>query len=71
MIELRTAHRFATAKVRYIGIALCFVTLAIVSFVPSIVANVMWGAALFSQILIPVRTAFKILTQEAKQEAGQ
>ncbi|MFA0040061.1 low temperature requirement protein A [Vibrio sp. 10N.261.52.A1] len=71
VIELRTAHRFATAKVRYIGIALCFVTLAIVSFVPSIVANVMWGAALFSQILIPVRTAFKILTQEAKQEAGQ
>ena len=71
VIELRTAHRFATAKVRYIGIALCFVTLAIVSFVPSIVANVMWGAALFSQILIPVRTAFEILTQEAKQEAGQ
>ena len=33
VIELRTAHRFATAKVRYIGIALCFVTLAIVSFV--------------------------------------
>ncbi|MGY3686679.1 low temperature requirement protein A [Vibrio coralliilyticus] len=67
VIELRTAHRFATAKVRYIGIALCFVTLAIVSFVPSIVANVVWGAALFSQILIPVRTAFKTLTEEAEQ----
>lgn len=67
VIELRTAHRFATAKVRYIGIALCFATLAIVPFVPSIVANVVWGAALFSQILIPVRTAFKTLTQEAGQ----
>lgn len=71
VIELRTAHRFATAKVRYIGIALCFVTLTIVSFVPSIVANVVWGAALFSQIVIPVRTAFKTLTQETEQEAGQ
>ncbi|MCG9706846.1 low temperature requirement protein A [Photobacterium damselae] len=71
VIELRTAHRFATAKVRYIGIALCLVTLVIVSFVPSIVANVMWGAALFSQIVIPVRTAFKTLTQETEQEAGQ
>lgn len=67
VIELRTAHRFATAKVRYIGIALCFATLAIVSFVPSIVANVVWGVALFSQILIPVRTAFKTLTRETKQ----
>lgn len=67
VIELRTAHRFATANVRYFGITLCFVTLIIVPFVPSIVANLVWGAALFSQILIPVRTAFKTLTREAKQ----
>ncbi|WP_117232792.1 low temperature requirement protein A [Vibrio maerlii] len=67
VIELRTAHRFGTAKVRYIGIALCFVTLAIVSFVPSFVGNTVWGLALFSQIFIPVRTAFKTLTKEAEQ----
>ena len=67
VIERRTAHRFATANVRYMGIMLCFVTLIIVPFVPSIVANMVWGAALFSQILVPVRTAFKTLTREANQ----
>ncbi|TNZ19288.1 hypothetical protein CGK53_23005 [Vibrio parahaemolyticus] len=67
VIEIRTAHRFATANVSYFGITLCFLTLIIVPFVPSIVANVVWGAALFSQILIPVRTAFKVLIREAKQ----
>ncbi|GEA59147.1 low temperature requirement protein A [Vibrio comitans] len=69
VIEIRTAHRFATAKVRYVGIALCFVTLAIVNFVPSIISNGMWGLALFSQIFIPVRTAFRTLTEEAKKES--
>lgn len=67
VIEIRTAHRFATANVSYFGITLCFLTLIIVPFVPSIVVNVVWGAALFSQILLPVRTAFKVLTREAKQ----
>ncbi|WP_229647889.1 hypothetical protein [Vibrio parahaemolyticus] len=67
VIEIHTAHRFATANVSYFGITLCFLTLIIVSFVPSIVVNVVWGAALFSQILLPVRTAFKVLTREAKQ----
>ncbi|EQM51491.1 hypothetical protein D051_4157 [Vibrio parahaemolyticus VPCR-2010] len=33
----------------------------------SIAANVVWGAALFSQNLIPVKTTFKVLTREAKQ----
>lgn len=71
VIEIRTAHRFATAKVRYIGITLCFVTLAVVSFVPSIIGNAVWGLALFSQIFIPVRTAFRTLTQEAMQETAK
>ncbi|MFW1160248.1 hypothetical protein ACEV7T_22240 [Vibrio parahaemolyticus] len=37
------------------------------TFVLSIAANVVWGAALFSQNQIPVKTAFKVLTREAKQ----
>lgn len=68
VIELRTAHRFATAKVRYFGIALAVATIAIVSFVPSVIGNAVWGIALFSQILIPVRKAFRTLTQEMEQE---
>ncbi|MEZ9132576.1 hypothetical protein AB4342_18325, partial [Vibrio breoganii] len=36
-------HRFGTDKVRYIGIALCFVTLANVNFVPSIISDAVWG----------------------------
>ncbi|NOH78246.1 low temperature requirement protein A [Vibrio sp. RE86] len=71
VIELRTAHRFATAKVRYIGIGLAFFTLLIVGFVPSFIGNFFWGLALFSQILIPVRTAFKTLTEEMKQESAE
>ncbi|GAL09449.1 hypothetical protein JCM19233_415 [Vibrio astriarenae] len=71
VIELRTAHRFATAKVRYFGIVLAFVTMGIVSFVPSVIANTVWGVALFSQIVVPVRTAFRTLTKEMKQENEQ
>lgn len=71
VIELRTAHRFATAKVRYIGITLACVTLVAVPFVPSFMANMMWGMALFSQIFIPVRTAFRTLTREAEQQVAK
>lgn len=66
VIELRTAHRFATAKVRYFSVSLALVTLIVVTFVSSVVANILWGTALFSQIIIPVRNAFKVLSKEAK-----
>ena len=65
VIELRTAHRFATAKVRAFGIAMALVTLATVAFVPSIVANLLWGTALFSQIIIPVTKAYNTFSKGA------
>lgn len=64
VIEIRTAHRFATPKVRYLGIAMALFTLVIVQFVPSIVANLFWGTALFSQILIPTMSAYAIFSKE-------
>lgn len=61
VIELRTAHQFATAKVRLFGIVMAFVTLAVVAYVPSLVGNLLWGTALFSQIVIPVSNAYRTL----------
>ncbi len=68
VIELRTAHRFATAKVRYFGIIIALSTLVIVPFVPSIVANLFWATALFSQIVIPVSKAYITFSKENKDK---
>ena len=58
VIEHRAAHRFATPQVRWVGITLALLTLAVVAFVPSWVANLLWGSALISQIVIPVSRAY-------------
>ncbi|MBE1300717.1 MAG: low temperature requirement protein A [Alteromonadaceae bacterium] len=69
-IETRVAHRFATTKIRIFGIAMAFVTLAVVPYVPSIVGNILWGIALISQIAIPLTRAYITLSQEeAEAEA--
>ncbi len=58
-----------------IGIALALVTLAIVafvivSFVPAIIANLIWGIALFSQRMIPMRVAYKTLIKNGESKAN-
>ncbi len=63
-IELRVAHRFATAGIRWFGVILAIVTLFVVPYVPSIIGNLMWGTALFSQIAVPVTRAFLTLSKE-------
>ncbi|MEM0912721.1 MAG: low temperature requirement protein A, partial [Pseudomonadota bacterium] len=63
-IELRVAHRFATANIRIVGILLAIITLVAVPHVPAIIGNSLWGLALFSQIAIPVFKAFIILSKE-------
>ena len=67
VIELRAAHDFATAKVRAFGIVLALITLVAVPFVPSFVANILWGGALFSQIIIPVTRAYLHFSKLAQQ----
>ena len=69
-IEKRVAHRFATPGIRLIGVALAGITLAIVPYVPSIVGNSLWGAALISQIAIPLTRAYRTLTEEEAEQAS-
>lgn len=57
-IEERVAHRFATAKIRMLGVILASITLGVIPYVPAILGNVLWGTALVSQIAIPVTRAF-------------
>ncbi|WP_300381244.1 low temperature requirement protein A [Henriciella sp.] len=50
-------HQYATPLLHAFGIALSIATFFIVPYVPSIVGNMLWGTALFSQILIPLLRA--------------
>ena len=63
-IEHRVAHRFGTTDVRIIGVVLAMITLAVVPYVPSLVGNALWGAALFSKVLIPITRAYFTLSKE-------
>jgi hypothetical protein len=63
-IEYRVAHRFATAKIRFLGVFLAMITLVVVPFVPSLIGNLLWGSALFSQIAIPVTKAYFTFQKE-------
>ncbi|ALU44903.1 low temperature requirement protein A [Pseudoalteromonas rubra] len=63
-IEPRVAHRFATAKVRMIGVIMALFTLVILPYVPAIIGNLLWGGALISQIAIPVTRAYLTFSKE-------
>ncbi len=63
-IETRVAHRFATAKVRMLGVVLALFTLAVLPYVPALVGNLLWGSALISQIAIPVTRAYLTFSKE-------
>ncbi|AKE52046.1 low temperature requirement protein A [Kangiella geojedonensis] len=67
-IETRVAHRFATPKVRMVGVALALFTLAVLPHVPSIVGNLLWGSALISQIAIPVTRAYFTFIKEEQAQ---
>jgi hypothetical protein len=63
-IEERVAHRFATIRIRFFGVALALITIPILPHVPSLVGNLMWGGALISQIAIPLTNAYRTLSKE-------
>ena len=58
IIEDRVASRFGRGYVRLFGILCVIGTFFAVPYVPSLVANLLWGTALFSQIVIPVSRAW-------------
>ncbi|NMP14994.1 low temperature requirement protein A [Thalassotalea sp. Y01] len=68
LIEKRVAHRFGTARIRIVGITLALFTLVTIPYVPSWVGNLLWGSALFSQILFPVSKAYFTLLKEEQIE---
>ena len=64
VIEHRIASDFGRWDVRLFGIVLAIGCFFIVQHVPSLVGNLIWGTALFSQIAIPVTRAWMTLRHE-------
>lgn len=58
VIEHRVATDFGRWDVRLFGIVMALVTFATVPHVPALISNLLWGTALFSQIIIPVSRAY-------------
>lgn len=69
-IEPRVAHRFATAKVRMVGVALAMITLAALPYVPALIGNLLWGSAVISQIAFPVTRAYFTFLKEEQSGAS-
>lgn len=63
-IEKRMAHRFTLGWIRWFGIALTVLTFFVIPYIPAIVGNLLWGGAIFSQILIPIWQGRKALNAE-------
>lgn len=56
-----TTRRYQNGRVRLFGIAVSLLLMAVVAHVPGIVGNLLWGIALFSQVLWPLATALRDL----------
>ncbi len=59
MSEAREAHLFTSTWLRVSGIGLAILTYLTVPYVPTLAGNLIWGAALFSQIVVPLMLARK------------
>lgn len=64
VIEHRVASDHGRWDVRLFGILVAIGCLLVVPYVPSIVANLIWGTALISQIAIPVTRAWLVFRHE-------
>ena len=64
IIEHRVASDFGRWDVRLFGIVVAIACFFIVPHVPSIVGNLIWGTALFSQIALPVTRAWMTLRHD-------
>ena len=57
-IESRVSHQFGLWDVRLFGILVAIGCFLAVPHVPALVGNLIWGTALFSQIVFPVFRAW-------------
>ena len=64
VIEHRVASDFGRGDVRLFGIVVAIVCYFIVPHVPSIVGNLLWGTALFSQIALPLTRAWRTFSRD-------
>lgn len=58
IIEHRVASDFGRADVRIFGIVVAISCFFMIPHIPALIANLIWGTALFSQIAIPVTRAW-------------
>ena len=58
IIEHRADLDFAGAGIRLFGIGLAMASFLAVPHVPSLIGNLLWGTALFSQVVVPVSRAW-------------
>ena len=57
-------RRYSHGKVRLFGIVVSAVMLLVIAHVPAIVGNMLFGLALFSQIIWPLMTALRDIRAE-------
>ncbi len=51
------------------GVVLALATLLVLPYVPALIGNLLWGAALISQIAIPVTRAYLTFSKEEQDKA--
>ena len=71
IIERREAHRFATGGVRLVGIGLALMTFAVIPYVPSLIGNLLWATALFSQVIVPFFRAVRTYRAEDRSKEAE
>ena len=64
VVESQIVSGFGRWDVHLIGISLAMLCFFVVPYAPSLVANSIWGAALLSQIVLPVRRAWINISDE-------
>lgn len=65
-----TTRRFHHGRVRAFGIAMTLLMLAVFQYVPSIIGNLIWGTALFSQVAWPLWQAYRKFRADGAAQAG-
>ena len=58
IIEHRVELDFGGRGIRLFGITLAIGSFFAVPHVPSLIGNLLWGTALFSQVVVPISQAF-------------
>ena len=64
VVDSQIVSGFGRWDVHLIGISLAMLCFFVVPYAPSLVANSIWGAALLSQIVLPVRRAWINISDE-------